>query len=33
MTNEELIRKYVPLNKQEDAFKKLENGYPVQYIT
>lgn len=32
MTNEELIRKYVPLNKQEDAFKKLENGYPVQYI-
>ena len=32
MTNEELIRKYVPVEKQEYAFKKLEEGYPVQYI-
>lgn len=32
MTNKELIRKYVPIEKQEDAFTKLEKGYPVQYI-
>ena len=32
MTNEELIRKYVPVEKQEEALNKLEDGYPVQYI-
>jgi release factor glutamine methyltransferase len=32
MTNEELIRKYVSVEKQVDALKKLEEGYPVQYI-
>ncbi len=28
----DLICKYIPLDKQEEAFKKLESGYPVQYI-
>lgn len=32
MNDLELIKKYVSLNKQEDAIKKLNNGYPVQYI-
>ena len=28
----ELIKKYLPNEKQADAIKKLEDGYPVQYI-
>lgn len=32
MNDKELIRKYVPLNKQKKAFIKLNKGYPVQYI-
>ena len=32
MTDLELIKKYVPINKQEDAIKKINSGYPVQYI-
>ena len=30
--DKDLICKYVPLEKQEEALKKLETGYPVQYI-
>ena len=30
--DEELIKKYLPKEKWEDSFKKLESGYPVQYI-
>lgn len=30
--DEELIAKYVPYSEQEEAYKKLESGYPVQYI-
>ena len=32
MTDEELIKKYVPLNNQKEALEKLRTGYPVQYI-
>lgn len=32
MTDEELIKKYVPLDKQTEALEKLATGYPVQYI-
>ncbi len=32
MSDEELIKKYVPLAKQEQAFRKLKKGYPVQYL-
>ncbi|MEG1892352.1 MAG: peptide chain release factor N(5)-glutamine methyltransferase [Bacilli bacterium] len=32
MNNEELIKKYVKEEDQQDAFKKLKNGIPVQYI-
>lgn len=30
--DKDLICKYIPLEEQEEAFKKLESGYPVQYI-
>ena len=30
--DKDLISKYIPLEKQEEALKKLETGYPVQYI-
>ncbi len=30
--DKDLICKYVPLEKQEEALKKLATGYPVQYI-
>ncbi len=32
MTNEELIHKYCPLEKQKEALAKLKQGYPVQYL-
>ena len=32
MNDLELIKRYVPTNLQEDAIKKLEQSYPVQYI-
>lgn len=32
MSDEELIKKYVPLEKQKEALKKLKEGYPVQYL-
>lgn len=32
MTDEELIKKYVPKNKQKRCLKKLKTGYPVQYL-
>lgn len=32
MNDIELIKKYVPLESQKEAFEKLEKGYPVQYI-
>lgn len=32
MTNEDLIKKYVPLDKQAYALDKLSRGIPVQYI-
>jgi len=32
MNDIELIKEYVPYNKQKKAIKKLEKGYPVQYI-
>ena len=32
MTDEELICKYVPLEKQEECLKKLQSNYPVQYL-
>ena len=32
MTDIELIKKYMPKVKQKRAIKKLNNGYPVQYI-
>lgn len=32
MNEKELIRKYVPLKKQKEAFEKLDKNYPVQYI-
>lgn len=32
MNDIELIKKYVSIDKQKDAIKKLEKGYPVQYI-
>lgn len=32
MTDEELIKKYVTVEKQNEALKLLEKGYPVQYI-
>lgn len=32
MNDLELIKKYVPTEKQSSAIKKLEEGYPVQYI-
>ena len=32
MTDEDLIKKYVPKEKQKIALEKLESGYPVQYI-
>lgn len=32
MNDLELIKKYVPTKKQSSAIKKLEEGYPVQYI-
>lgn len=32
MTDEELIKKYVPIEEQEKALAKLKTGYPVQYI-
>lgn len=28
----DLIKKYVPIDKQEEALEKLKSGYPVQYI-
>ena len=30
--DKDLIKKYLPKEKWEDSFKKLESGYPVQYI-
>ncbi len=32
MTDEELIKKYVPKENQTKALEKLKSGYPVQYI-
>ena len=32
MNEEQLIKKYVPSHLQEEAFKKLANNYPIQYI-
>lgn len=32
MTDLELIKKYIPENKQKEALKKLNTGYPIQYI-
>ncbi len=32
MIDEELIKKYIPKEKQTEALKKLKSGYPVQYI-
>lgn len=32
MTDLELIKRYISYDKQEDAIKKLKEGYPVQYI-
>ena len=32
MSDKKLIEKYIPKEKQQKAFKKLEKGYPVQYI-
>lgn len=32
MNDLELIKQYVPIDKQSDAIKKLNDGYPVQYI-
>ena len=32
MNEEQLIKKYVPINKQKKAFKLLKKNYPVQYI-
>lgn len=32
MSDKELIKKYVSSDKQEEAMKKLDAGYPVQYI-
>lgn len=32
MNNEELIKRYVDINKQEEAFKQLKEGKPIQYI-
>ena len=32
MSDLELIKQYVPIEKQEEALKKLNEGYPVQYI-
>jgi len=32
MNDIELIKKYVSVDKQEEALKKLKDGYPVQYI-
>ncbi len=32
MTDEELIKKYIPKSKQKQALIKLHNGYPVQYL-
>jgi release factor glutamine methyltransferase len=30
--DKDLIKKYIPEDKWEEAFKKLEEGYPVQYL-
>ena len=30
--DQELIKKYLPKEKWEDSFRKLDEGYPVQYI-
>ena len=27
-----LVEKYIPVNKQKKALKKLEKGYPIQYL-
>ena len=32
MTDLELLKKYVSKDKQEEAIKKLNDGYPIQYI-
>lgn len=32
MSDKTLIEKYVPIEKQDDAIKLLDKGYPVQYI-
>jgi release factor glutamine methyltransferase len=32
MTEEELIKKYVPKEKQKEALEKLKDNYPVQYL-
>lgn len=32
MSNEELIKKYVPKSQQKSALKRVNEGYPVQYI-
>ncbi len=32
MNDLELIKRYIPIEKQKDAIKKLNDGYPVQYI-
>ena len=32
MTEEELIKKYIPESKQKKALEKLKNNYPVQYL-
>ena len=32
MSDEELIKKYVPKHKQQKSLKKLKKGYPVQYL-
>ena len=32
MTELELLKKYIPKEKQEEALNKLNNGYPIQYL-
>lgn len=32
MNNQELIKKYIPEDKRDEALKQLNDGYPIQYI-
>ena len=32
LNNQELIKKYVSIDKQSEAIKKANSGYPIQYI-